>query len=664
LRTPENADRVTLKTVGDDTDLDNTIGEADVVRRAFDSLPTFIVAFAGPEHRYVAANAAVRAAFPAVRLGVPAGELFPEFEGQNLIEILNRVYRTGEIQQGREWRFQFDFDGSGTMQEICGDIVVSPRIGLDGNVEGSQVMMTDVTAQVHERRAAEAHAAELSERYMQVRDLGILVQRALLSPSLPVVPGADIAAEYLVATQDTGAGGDWFEAMPGDSGTVFLVVGDVVGHGVEAAAVMAQLRTAIRLELLAGKSITESLTAVDDFSKHIPGAKAATLCIGRLDTHTGAFEYCTAGHPPPLLISGAAARFLEPSGAGPLGSELGFATATHNVDVDDAVLLYSDGIIERPGRPLAASTAELADLAARILGGSAFPIETATRPVERLCSQTLELMLRTTGYSDDVTLLAAQRRTPPPALNLTLDADIRAAREVRAALRAWLSAIGADDMDVLIIVQIICEFVENSFEHGYRSAPGDGIDVEATLDDDGMVHATVTDRGQWKTPSADPGMRGRGLMLADALATESRVVGRDTGTTASITHLLSRPAHIVTDSNVAPVVERTNAPDFSAAVVEGGFLVITGDVDNETAPSLASQISRQSRSGTFPLSLDLSPVTHMGSAGLRVLAEALERSRQHDTELGLIAPPGTPAHHVLMLVGLPVASEAVVDRVD
>ncbi|HYY00150.1 MAG TPA: STAS domain-containing protein [Mycobacterium sp.] len=70
------------------------------------------------------------------------------------------------------------------------------------------------------------------------------------------------------------------------------------------------------------------------------------------------------------------------------------------------------------------------------------------------------------------------------------------------------------------------------------------------------------------------------------------------------------------------------------------------------------------RSGTFPLTLDLSTVTHMGSAGLRVLAEALERPRQHDTELGLIARPGTPAHHALMLVGLPVVTEVVIDRVD
>ena len=79
---------------------------------------------------------------------------------------------------------------------------------------------------------------------------------------LPVLPGTDIAAEYLVATQDAGAGGDWFEAVPGDDGHVFLVVGDVVGHGVQAAAVMAQLRTAIRMALLAGKDIHESLETV------------------------------------------------------------------------------------------------------------------------------------------------------------------------------------------------------------------------------------------------------------------------------------------------------------------------------------------------------------------------------------------------------------------
>jgi anti-anti-sigma factor len=234
---------------------------------------------------------------------------------------------------------------------------------------------------------------------------------------------------------------------------------------------------------------------------------------------------------------------------------------------------------------------------------------------------------------------------------------------VRGPLRGWLSDIGADDVDVLIIVQILCEFIENSFEHGYRSTNAGRIDVEVSLDDQGLIHASVTDRGKWKAPSADPGLRGRGLMLADALATDSRITGSDSGTTASITHRLNRPARIVTDPNVIPVAESPSTSEFSIEIVEDRLLV-TGDVDNATAPTLGTHIARQSRSGTYPLTVDLSAVTHMGSSGLRVLAEALERARQHGTALSLVAPPGSPAHHVLILVGLPLAGQTVVNGVE
>jgi anti-anti-sigma factor len=157
-------------------------------------------------------------------------------------------------------------------------------------------------------------------------------------------------------------------------------------------------------------------------------------------------------------------------------------------------------------------------------------------------------------------------------------------------------------------------------------------------------------------------MRGRGLMLADALATESRIVGSDTGTTASITLRLSRPARIVIDPNVVSA-EPPATEEFSTEIVDDR-LVVAGDVDNATAPTLETQIARKSRSGTHPLTVDLSSVTHLGSSGLRVLAEALERARQHGTELAFSAPPGSAAHHVLMLVGLPLATEAVADRVE
>ncbi|MBS2079302.1 PP2C family protein-serine/threonine phosphatase, partial [Mycobacterium tuberculosis] len=150
------------------------------------------------------------------------------------------------------------------------------------------------------------------------------------------------------------------------------------------------------------------------FRKHVPGSNTATICVGALDFGTGEFRYCTAGHPPPLLVtSDATSRYLEPSGAGPLGSGTGFPVRTEFLDVGDSILLYTDGLIERPGRPLGASTAEFAELAANIAGGQrGFVIESSMRTIDRICSETLELLLRSTGYSDDVTLLAAQRRTP------------------------------------------------------------------------------------------------------------------------------------------------------------------------------------------------------------------------------------------------------------
>ena len=102
---------------------------------------------------------------------------------------------------------------------------------------------------------------------------------------------------------------------------------------------------------------------------------------------------------------------------------------TEVLDVGDSVLLYTDGLIERPGRPLVRQHRRIRRLGReyrRRRGG--FVIDSPARPIDRICSETLELLLRSTGYNDDVTLLAAQRRTPPPPLRMTLDATIHAAR--------------------------------------------------------------------------------------------------------------------------------------------------------------------------------------------------------------------------------------------
>ncbi|ORW04569.1 SpoIIE family protein phosphatase [Mycobacterium kyorinense] len=645
-------------------DWDNTVGNADDVRRVFDSVPTVLVGFEGPDHRYVAVNEAYRNMFPRVTaVGKPLLEVAPELEGQQIHEMLDRVYRTGEPQSASEWRLHLDIDGSGTIQERFFDFLATPRRRPDGSIEGVQFIIDDVTARVRERIAAEARAQEMTDRYRHVRDSATVMQQALLAPSVPVLPGADIAAEYLVAAEDTAAGGDWFDAIAlGDQ--LVLIVGDVVGHGVEAAAVMSQLRTALRMQLLDRRDIAQALDAVDRFREQVPGSKSSTLCVGALTLSTGAFRYCTAGHPPPLVVStDATPRYLEPTSAGPLGSGTGFPVRSETLDVGDAVLLYSDGLIERPGRPLAASTAEFADLAANILGGGGLPLDEASRPIDRLCSQTLELLLRTTGYSDDVTLLAAQRRTPPAPLRMTVDANLEAARAVRARLRDWLSGIGADSEDTSDVVHAISEFVENAAQHAYPIETAGGIVVQAALDGHGNLRAWVTDHGQWKEQGDSARSGGRGLAVAEALVSEIRVTRGSDGTTAALTHRLTRPARIVTDPRVSPVADKHGIDyEFRTMVDDDGRIVVVGDVDSLTASKLGQQISLHSRGGTKPVVVDLSSVTHLGSAGVSTLADAHHQARRNTADCVLIAPPGSPAHHVLSLVRLPIAAgESVLD---
>jgi serine phosphatase RsbU (regulator of sigma subunit)/anti-sigma regulatory factor (Ser/Thr protein kinase)/anti-anti-sigma regulatory factor len=643
-------------------DWDKTVGAAGDVRRTFENVPAMLVGLKGPDHRFIAVNAAYRIFNPTGNpIGKPAREVFPELESQQIYQMFDRVYETGEPQSGTEWRLQADYDGSG-VEERYFDFDVTPRLGDDGSIEGVQIVFDDVTDRARARLAAEASMEELSEQYRNVRDSATVMQQALLAPSVPVVAGADIAAEYLVAAEDTAAGGDWFDAIAlGDR--LVLVVGDVVGHGVEAAAVMSQLRTALRMQISLGHNIVEALEAVDRFREQVPGSKSATVCVGSLDFATGEFQYCTAGHPPPLLVSAhASSRYAEPTGAGPLGSGTGFPVRTEVLEMGDSVLLYSDGLIERPGRPLGASTAEFAELAANIAGGSGgFVIDAPGRPIDRICSETLELLLRSTGYKDDVTLLAAQRRTPPSPLRITLDATIQAARAVRAELREWLSEIGADADDICDVVHAVSEFVENAVEHGYAMNASGGllnwIVVEAALAGDGNLNATVIDHGRWKHYSEGERGRGRGLAMAEALVNQARITHGADGTTASLTHHLSRPANFLTDTTVSRSTrQRSVNSEFISLVGEAGRIVVSGDVDAATASILDRQIAVESRSGIASLTVDLSGVTHLGSAGVSALAAARDRARTQGGGLLLVAAPGSPAHHVLSLVQMPVVS--------
>ena len=122
---------------------------------------------------------------------------------------------------------------------------------------------------------------------------------------------------------------------------------------------------------------------------------------------------------------------------------------------------------------------------------------------------------------------------------------------VRARLREWLSEIGADADDISDVVHAISEFVENAVEHGYATEVPDGIVVEASLAGDGNLHASVIDHGQWKDHREGERGRGRGLAMAEALVSQAQITHGAGGTTATMTHRLSRPANFVTDAMVS-----------------------------------------------------------------------------------------------------------------
>ena len=509
-----------------------------------------------------------------------------------------------------------------------------------------------------------------------VRDRGIVavLQEALLPATLPVLPRARMAARYLVAGQEQSAGGDWFDAIPLAGGSVALIVGDVVGHGVAAAAAMGQLR-AVLAELLAAEAdLGHVLERADAFAARTPALRAATLALAVLDPAAGKLRYTTCGHPPPLVIGiEGAARYLEGTGTGPLGTGSPPVLATSALAPGELVLLYSDGLVERPDRTIAEGMAELAVAAAGAVAEApaeqalAFAADPAA--AERVCQRTVELLTRA-GRADDITALAAQRLAAPvPALRLELPSERPSLTTARDAFAGWLSRLGAaaDDADALHLALV--EVFTNAIEHAYPGGPGT-IELEATLGDDGNVECRVTDHGSWRQPDPADADRGHGLMVAGQVVDQllvshpPRLAGGTAGsrgTIVTLRHRLGRPAVLASGHDSAHHGHPADPPfavDTCIAESATARALVRGPVDITTADQLARRLLSVSRGGTVPLVADLTGVTQLASAGVRALYAVSGQMAAHGQHLTLITAPGSAAHLVLDLVRLAhVASE-------
>ena len=276
-------------TAHDDDTLDRMVGDADVVREAFEQLPMLVAALDGPDHRLTAMNAAYRTftGHPDV-MGLPYRDAFPGLAGQPLHDMLDRVYATGQPESRTEWRAQIGLVGLVRetpvgLDEVYTDFTVVPRRDSDGAVNGLLVIANDVTERVAQQRTAQQRAAPAERRPTGGEEIVADLQKALLPTALPVLPRVRIAARYLVAGQEQSAGGDWFDAIPLADGSVALVVGDVVGHGVTAAAAMGQLRAVLTEHLATETDLGRILARADAFAVRTPALRAATLALAVLE---------------------------------------------------------------------------------------------------------------------------------------------------------------------------------------------------------------------------------------------------------------------------------------------------------------------------------------------------------------------------------------------
>jgi anti-anti-sigma factor len=493
------------------------------------------------------------------------------------------------------------------------------------------------------------------------------LQEALLPTALPVLPRARIAARYLVAGQEQAAGGDWFDAIPLDGGAVALVVGDVVGHGLSASAAMGQLRAVLAELLAAEDDLGQVLRRTDAFAARMPSLRAATLVLVVLDPAAGTLRYTTCGHPPPLVIGvDGKARYLEGTGTGPLGTGSPPVLASSALAPGELVLLYSDGLVERPDHTIAEGMGELAVVAADAAANRALanlPNEHGPNEhvadqgaAERVCQLSVEVLTRT-GHTDDITALAAQWLADPvPPLQLALPSARSSLTTARDAFADWLSRLDAtaDDWEALHLAMV--ETVTNAIEHAYpREAPGI-IELDATLGNDGSVTCLITDHGTWRPPDPADADRGHGLMVAghvvDKLLVSHPASG---GTTVTLRHRLRRPAMLASghqDEHAAYPAEPPFTVDTSITAGSTARALVGGPVDIGTADLLARRLLSVSRGGTVPLVADLTGVTQLASAGVRVLYEVSKQLTVHGQELTLVTVRGSAAHLVLELVRL------------
>ncbi|MFD4508614.1 SpoIIE family protein phosphatase [Streptomyces sp. NPDC058457] len=417
-------------------------------RGVLDHVPALVALVHGPDHHIAYVNDAYTTAFGVRPPGAPAREALPELAELGLLPLLDQVLRSGKP---RTLKSRKALDGR-TYTFTC------TPVAENGDRDGGVLLFaTDVTD--HAEAAERLRASERRQR-----ETAVTLQRSLLPQELEQPDDLRIAATYQPGGTEAAVGGDWYDVITLGGGRTALVIGDVMGRGVRAAAVMGQLRTAVRAYARLDLPPHEVLQLLDGLATEIDPNQIATCVYAVHDPNEGRLVYASAGHLPILVRDehGSVLRTDEPTGP-PLGTG-GWVHTSGSVPLGpgSTAVLYTDGLVERRDKDLDEGIEALE----RALAG-------ATGTPQVVCDRLVRSAGVTADHDDDVAVLVLQHpaRTGPDSdlfrnAALELLGGVEAAPRARAfasgVLTSWRFPADLHDLGVLAT----SELVANSLQHG------------------------------------------------------------------------------------------------------------------------------------------------------------------------------------------------------
>lgn len=471
-------------------------------REILDRIPALVALVHGSDHRTAYVNDAYAAAFGARPLGEPAREALPELDDLGLLPLLDQVLRSSKPRTVKSRKAA----GGRSYTITCTPVAVPSGAGQsDGGV---LIFAADVTD--HAEAAERLRASERRQR-----ETAVTLQRSLLPQELEEPDDLRIAAVYHPGGTETAVGGDWYDVITLGGGRTALVIGDVMGRGVRAAAVMGQLRTAVRAYARLDLPPHEVLQLLDGLATEIDPNQIATCAYAVHDPNEGRLVYASAGHLPILVRDecGTVLRADEPTGP-PLGTG-GWTHASGSIPLGpgSTAVFYTDGLVERRNEDLDEGIAALE----RALSG-------ATGTPQVVCDRLVRSTGVTADHDDDVAVLVLQHpaRVGPDGelfrnAALELLGGVEAAPRARAfasgVLTSWRFPQELHDLGVLAA----SELVANSLQHG---TPPMRLRLRRT-DRRLIVEVTDGDDHLPRRRRADPADEsGRGLGIIGTIASD------------------------------------------------------------------------------------------------------------------------------------------------